>query len=111
MDSLDNKVITNRPPLSKYNGFVTEEIQPTSSPSKEWCLLLTEVLTLIESTRDTFDNIISEDLKEEVITSEQGKNFLLNLFEVHKVYNRVASSYKKRLQMVSVVFPLEEGAV
>jgi len=99
MDSLDNKVITNTPPLSKYNGFVTEEIQPTSSPSKEWCLLLTEVLTLIESTRDTFDNIISEDLKEEVITSEQGKNFLLNLYEVHKVYNRVASSYKKRLQM------------
>jgi len=99
MDSLDNKGITSSPPLSKYNGFVTEEIQPTSSPSKEWCLLLTEVLTLIESTRDTFDNIISEDLKEEVITSEQGKNFLLNLFEVHKVYNRVASSYKKRLQM------------
>jgi len=99
LDSLESKGTINSPPLSKYNGFVTEETQPTSSPSKEWCILLTEILTLIESTRDTFDNIISEDLKEEVITSEQGKNFLLNLVEVHKVYSRVASSHKQRLLM------------
>jgi len=98
-DSLDNKAMLSSPPLSKYNGFINEEPHAGSSPSKEWCLLLTEILTLIESTRDTFDNIISEDLKEEVITSEQGKLFLQNLYEVHRVYDRVAISYKLRLNM------------
>lgn len=94
-----NKKVDSSPPVVRYNGFMAEDPQPISSPCREWCLLLAEILSLIESTRDTFDNIISEDLKEEVITSEQGKSFLLNLFEVHKVYTRVAISYKQRLEM------------
>ena len=89
-----DKRVDSSPPVVRYN-----HPQPISSPCREWCLLLAEILTLIESTRDTFDNIISEDLKEEVITSEQGKSFLLNLFEVHKVYTRVVISYKQRLEM------------
>jgi len=97
LDSLEDKEMFSSPPIARYNGFMTEDPQPSSSPCKEWCLLLTEILTLIESTRDTFDNIISEDLKEEVITSEQGKNFLQNLYEVHSVYSRVAVSFKHRL--------------
>jgi len=96
---LDGKVTVSSPPVVRYNGFMAEDPQPITSPCREWCLLLSEILTLIESTRDTFDNIISEDLKEEVITSEQGKSFLLNLFEVHKVYTRVVISYKQRLEI------------
>jgi len=91
----DIKEFFASPPQARYNGFITEEPKPSCSPYKEWALLLSEILTLMESTRDTFDNIISEDLKEEVITDEQGKCFLMNLTEVHKVYRRVARSYKQ----------------
>lgn len=107
-DSLDTKGMFSSPPLARYNGFLTDEPKPSSSPYKEWCLLLSEILTLIESTRDTFDNIISEDLKEEVITSEQGINFLQNLSLVHKVYSRVAISYRQRVGMEEVKQGLEE---
>eukprot|EP00092_Neocalanus_flemingeri_P015736 GFUD01017035.1.p1 GENE.GFUD01017035.1~~GFUD01017035.1.p1 ORF type:complete len:888 (+),score=267.46 GFUD01017035.1:54-2666(+) len=91
----DSKELFASPPTARYNGFLIQDTKPGCSPFKEWSLLLTEILTLVESTRDTFDNIISEDLKEEVIISEQGKSFLLNITEVHKVYRRVAKSYRQ----------------
>jgi len=90
----DSKEIFTSPHLARCNGVKIEESNTSSSPYAEWTLLLTEILTMMESTRDTFDNIISEDLKEEVITSEQGKTFLINLKEVHQIYKRVAKSYK-----------------
>jgi len=95
-DIINTKNNMNLSPVSKCNGY-TSEHRSISSPYKEWSTLLSEILKLIESTRDTFDNIISEELKAEVISSDQGKTYLMNLSEVHKVYKRVSNSYGKKL--------------
>lgn len=69
----------------------------TKTVYSEWLLLLTEVKKLYDTVRNTFDNILYEDLKEELITHEKGKAYLENMTEVHKVFIRVVKSYKLRL--------------
>ena len=73
------------------------EAESTKSVYSEWLVLLTEIKNLYETVRNTFDNILYEDLKEELITHEKGKAYLQNLTEVHKVFTRVVKSYKLKL--------------
>ena len=75
----------------------TLEKSSTKSVYSEWLILMTEIKKLYETIRNTFDNILYEDLKEELITHEKGKAYLDNLTEVHKVFIRVVKSYRMRV--------------
>ena len=84
--------------------------EATKTVFTEWLLLLTEVKKLYDTVRNTFDNILYEDLKEELITHEKGKAYLENLTEVHKVFIRVVKSYKLRLTQ-DAARPSQSGAI
>merc|ERR1711973_244919 len=60
----------------------------------EWVQILSQIKVLFETVRSTFDEILYEDLKEELITHEKGKAYLENFTEVFKVYKRILQSYK-----------------
>jgi len=64
------------------------------SPFNEWSLILTEIASLLENVSDTFDNINSQEVLEEVVDSDEGQTFIDNLLEVYKVYRRIAMSVK-----------------
>jgi len=67
----------------------------------EWVQILSQIKVLFETVRSTFDEILYEDLKEELITHEKGKAYLENFTEVFKVYKRILQSYKLKISMNS----------
>ena len=81
-----------------------QQIQkPEPSPVyAEWLLILSEIRKLFETVRNTFDNIIYEDLKEELVTHEQGRAYLDNFAAVHSVYQRIQHSYRRRVAAETV---------
>ena len=64
------------------------------SPFNEWSLILTEISALLDNVAETFDNINSDDVMEEVVASGDGQSFLDNLLEVYKVYRRIQMSLR-----------------
>ena len=91
-----------------------EQIQnPEPSPVyAEWLLILSEIRKLFETVRNTFDNIIYEDLKEELITHDQGRAYLHNFAAVHSVFQRIQHSYRRRVAAETVSpLPAECGNI
>ena len=92
----NSDIVSNSVENEEEPSFTPIEISSTKIYS-EWLLVLTEIKALFETVRNTFDNIIYEDLKEELITHDQGKAYISNFIEVYKVYKRILKSYRLKL--------------
>jgi hypothetical protein len=90
-DGFDEWSLPAAPVLSALNGHDSE-----LSPYKEWRLLLTEVLSLLESTAVTFNEIVSEELMNEVVSSSGGQIFNTGLRKVFFVVKRLEKSLQRR---------------
>ena len=62
------------------------------SPYREWSQALTQILETLSSCADTFSNVSDDRVLDEVLDSEEGKNYLKNVVEIYRVFKRIQVS-------------------
>ncbi|XP_046390105.1 synergin gamma-like isoform X2 [Ischnura elegans] len=77
---------------------VMEQWEPSKSAGQhayEWRRCLASCLSLLQSALLIFSSISSGEVIEEVVSTEEGEDYLSNLLEVYWVSRRIAASYQQ----------------
>lgn len=67
----------------------------TNSQLADWIRCLERSCSLLQSAASTFTNITTHSVLLEVLSTAEGKNYLSNLLEVHRVTWRIERSYQR----------------